>query len=195
MCKKYFPKQKELSRKIVHIGTGPLIPLAWWLEVSTEIALGASAIVSLGLILNYYLNFLPTIENVDRESYGTITYGLSITLLIAQFWSDNPAIVCVGVLVMAIGDGFAGLIGKQYKSFQWKILGQNKSILGTLTMFFGTIVIIIIFTSINNNQIHPLPILGIALMATMLEQISPFGIDNITVPISTAWFWNWMITS
>ena len=169
--------------------------MAWWLEIPTETAILVSTIITIGLILNYYLKFLPAVENIERQSYGTIAYGLSVTILIAQFWSHNPAVVCVGVLVMAIGDGLAGLIGKHYQSFSWQLLGQNKSVAGTLTMFLGSTLILLMFTSINNIELYPLAILAIALLATALEQISPFGIDNITVPIGVSVFWNWMIAN
>jgi len=33
LCKKYFPKKEELSRKIIHIGTGPVILLAWLFDI------------------------------------------------------------------------------------------------------------------------------------------------------------------
>ena len=36
---------------------------------------------------------------------------LPITLLLALFWPAQPQAVVAGVLVMALGDGFAGLLG------------------------------------------------------------------------------------
>ena len=33
LCKRYFPKQEELSRKIIHIGIGPVILLAWLYDI------------------------------------------------------------------------------------------------------------------------------------------------------------------
>ena len=32
-CRQKWPNNKELSRKIVHIGNGPVIPLAWLLQI------------------------------------------------------------------------------------------------------------------------------------------------------------------
>ena len=38
LCKRYFPKKEELSRKIIHIGTGPVILLAWLFDIPKNIA-------------------------------------------------------------------------------------------------------------------------------------------------------------
>ena len=94
---------------------------------------------------------------------------------------------------MAFGDGLAGLMGKSIKSTKWSILGQSKSIVGTLTM--GTVVAITTQTisSINNLGIQPIEIIVISLIATFLEQISPWGIDNITVPIGVTCIAIWLI--
>ena len=94
---------------------------------------------------------------------------------------------------MAFGDGLAGLIGRSIKSPKWSILGQTKSIAGTFTM--GTVVAITTATisSINNLDIQPLIIIVISLIATILEQIGPWGIDNLTVPIGVTFIGIWLI--
>ena len=94
---------------------------------------------------------------------------------------------------MAFGDGLAGLIGRSINSPKWLILGQTKSIAGTFTM--GTVVAISTETisSFNSLEIQPLEIIVISLIATILEQISPWGIDNITVPIGVTCLGVWLI--
>ena len=86
-----------------------------------------------------------------------------------------------------------GLIGRSINSPKWSILGQTKSIVGTLTM--GSVVAITtsIIYSTNNLGIQPLEIIVISLIATFLEQISPWGIDNLTVPIGVTYIGIWLI--
>ena len=93
---------------------------------------------------------------------------------------------------MAFGDGFAGLIGKQLKSPVWTVLDQQKSLIGTFTM--GLIGFIVLFSINIMQEIHlePIQILAIALLAVGLEQIGPYGVDNLTVPISVAIAWDIM---
>ena len=113
LSSKWFPNEKELSRKIVHIGSGPVIPLAWWLNIESYLAIPLAAIITIGLLINYKLKFITSIEQIERKSFGTIAYGLSITLLLIFFWDSQPDAVTAGVLMMAFGDGLAGLIGRK----------------------------------------------------------------------------------
>ena len=193
VCKKNFPTQEELSRKVIHIGTGPVILIAWLFDIPKNIAVFSALFITIALVVNYQYRLIPTIEDIERKSFGTIAYGISITLLILLFWPNYALSISLGVLSMAFGDGLAGLIGKSIKSPTWSILGQTKSIAGTLTM--GTVVAITTetITSINHIDIQPLEIIVISLIATLLEQISPFGIDNITVPIGVICIGIWLI--
>ena len=192
LCKKYFPEKEELSRKIIHIGTGPVILLAWLFNLPRQIAIICAFCITLALGINYKFRFLPSIEDIDRKSFGTIAYGISITILLLFFWPRYASYVTLGVLAMAFGDGLAGLIGKSIKSPTWRILGQTKSIAGTLTMGSTVGITTAVIFLINNLNIQPLEIIVIALIATVLEQISPWGIDNLTVPIGVTCFGIWL---
>ena len=109
VAKKINPRNKELTRKIVHIGTGPVIGLAWWLKIESEIAILFSSIITIALLINYQMQWLTAIEDVNRKSFGTIAYALSITILLVLFWPKYTLSISVGVLSMAFGDGMAGL--------------------------------------------------------------------------------------
>ncbi len=189
LSKKRFPYEKELSRKIVHIGIGPIAPIAWLLEIPKEIAVSAAAFVTFILILNKKVKLIGTIEDINRKSYGTIAYGISITIMLHLFWSNNADAVCAGLLVMAFGDGLAGIIGAKFNSYTWKILGQSKSVLGTFTMLLVTFITLISIAYISKTELNILIIFYIALIATILEQFGPWGLDNLSVPISVSYIW------
>ena len=193
LCKRYFPKKEELSRKIVHIGTGPVILLAWLFDVPKNIACFSAFFITIALGLNYQYRLLPSIEDIERKSFGTIAYGISFTLLLLLFWPSYASFISIGILSMAFGDGLAGLIGKSINSPQWSVLGQSKSIAGTFTM--GSVVAITTATisSIDNLAIQPVEIIVISVIATFLEQISPWGIDNLTVPIGVTCIGIWLV--
>ena len=195
LCNKFFPSEKELTRKIVHIGSGPIIPIASWLNISKNLALVVACIITATLIINYRLKLIKSIENVDRKSFGTIAYGISITSLIFIFWSNNPSAVIAGVLVMAFGDGLAGLIGRKINSIHWIIFGQRKSVAGTLSMSLITILVLSSINHITGGHLAVVDLLVITSLATILEQIGPFGIDNLTVPIGVAISWEWLLTN
>ena len=193
LCKIYFPKKEELSRKIVHIGTGPVILLAWLFDIPKNIAFLSAFFITIALGINYQFRLLPAIEDIERKSFGTIAYGISITILLLLFWPRYASSISIGILSMAFGDGLAGLVGRSINSPKWSVLGQTKSIAGTFTM--GSVVAITTATIsyINNLDIQPIEIIVISLIATFLEQISPWGIDNITVPIGVTCLGIWLV--
>ncbi len=193
LCKKYFPTKDELSRKIIHIGTGPVILLAWLFDIPKSIAFLSALLITLALGVNYQYRLLPAIEDIDRKSFGTIAYGISITLLLLLFWPRYASSISIGVLSMAFGDGLAGLIGRSINSPKWSILGQTKSIIGTFTMGSVVAITTLAISSTNNLNIQPLDIIFISLVATILEQISPWGIDNITVPVGVTCIGIWLV--
>ncbi len=189
-----WPNQKELGRKIIHIGIGPLIPLAWLLNISANLAISTSLAVTFALIINKKFNIIPGIEDIKRNSYGTIAYGLTISLLMILFWTKSPEAVIAAVLIMAFGDGMAGLIGQNINSKSWKIWGQRKSIAGTLTMAIISLCILTLLSFLIGDNIYPIKIIAITILSVSLEQLSPLGIDNITVPLTVAFSWSWMIS-
>jgi len=191
-CRRYFPAQKEFSRKIVHIGTGPVIPLAWALKIPSNLAIPCAATITIALLINHRLQLISAIEEVNRKSYGTIAYAFSITFLLIFLWPENASSVCAGVLAMSFGDGFAGLIGRQLNTPSWIIFDQTKSIGGTLTMALTVFCMLIILALVSGVGLHPLLLLVITLLAVGLEQIGPWGIDNLTVPIGVAYGWLWL---
>jgi phytol kinase len=185
---------REWSRKLVHIGTGAVVPIAWLFGIDRLIAIPAAAAITILAAINHRTRLLPAIEDVGRHSYGTIAYGASITLLLCAFWPQQSDAVCAGVLVMAVGDGFAGMIGSLVPSPSWMLFGHRKSIVGTAVMAGAGLLMLILLA-----QLSPLlgadapPPLGrlvaIAVIATSLEQLAWLGIDNLTVPIISGWLW------
>ena len=193
ICRRQWPQRRELSRKIVHIGTGPVIALAWWLEIPESIAVTVAAAITLITAINHRWKLLPAVEDVDRHSYGTVAYGLATTMLLALFWLDQAIAACAGVLVMAFADGFAGLVGRGVKSPSWTFWQQHKSVAGTMTMALVTALVLIVLVLASQSPLHPLRLFAVSALAVGLEQLSRWGIDNLSVPLSVGLCWSWMV--
>ena len=187
------PNNKEAIRKIIHIGIGPLIPLAKYLGVDQESALYFTGIISFLILLNYRYKLFPNIEDIDRKSFGTLFYCFSLFILIYLFWNKDPTSLIAGFFIMTFGDGLAGLIGKNFKSNSWYLLNQKKSLYGTATMFITSLVVVLALAYVQKYSFD-LNFIIIAFIATVLEQLSIFGIDNFIVPISGAICFNLFVT-
>ena len=190
-----WPEQREWSRKLGHIGTGAVLPLAWACGIERGIALPAAALVTVAALLNHRLQLLPAIEDVGRPSYGTVAYGGAITVLLFLYWPASPQVATAAVLVMALGDGLAGLIGARVASPRWQVWGQTKSLIGTLTMALVSLGVLILMVPISVALGLPAPPLAmlplLALVAAALEQMALLGLDNLTVPLGVALLWQW----
>ena len=192
--KNFYPNNQELLRKIIHIGMGPLIPLAKFLEIEQSAAQYFAGGISILILINYIYKLFPIIEDIDRQSFGTFFYCFSLLILISLFWEQDPLSLTAGFFIMTFGDGLAGLIGKNFKSKSWKIFNQKKSIIGTTTMFLISFLVVSILGYKNNLDFNYY-YFWIALLATVLEQISIIGIDNFSVPIVTSTVFHLLITN
>ena len=192
--KKFNEDNKEAIRKIIHIGIGPLIPIAQYLKIDQNSALTFTGIISLLIFLNYLYKLFPSIEDVDRKSFGTLFYCLSLFFLIFLFWEKDPYSLIAGFFIMTFGDGLAGLIGKNFNSKSWFVLQQKKSLFGTFTMFLTSFIVVSSLGYIQQNNFN-ITFLMIAFIATALEQFSVIGIDNFIVPIGAAICFNIFVTN
>ena len=190
LCRSLLPTQQELSRKIVHIGTGAVVPLAWFIQIPFVVALPVAGLITFVTALNHQWRFIPAVEDVDRNSYGTIAYGVAITTLLLLFWPGRADAVSAGVLVMALGDGLAGLIGRNVNSPKWVLFGQTKSSVGTMTMAVVSSLVLIGLAQWSGADLSLPAALGMVAMATGLEQLSWGGLDNLSVPLSVGVLWS-----
>ena len=194
LARSRWPEQRELSRKIVHIGSGMVLPLAWHFAIPVAWAVPIAGAITVVALINHRWRLLPAVEDVDRRSYGTVAYGLAITILLMLFWPEHPQAACAGLLVMAAADGLAGLIGRAVPSARWQIWGQTKSIAGTLTMAVVSLGVLVGLSLFSPHHPNATGLLLISLLAVGLEQVSRWGIDNLTVPLAVGLSWQWFST-
>ena len=177
------PDQAEWSRKVMHLGAGLVLPIAWATNISRTIALAAAVLATILVAVNQYTRLLPGLESVNRRSYGTVAYGLSILLLLWWGWPQQAAIVVTAGLIMAFGDGLAGVLGPACPSPGWSVLGQRKSLLGTTCV---ALVATVVGWMLLGEHLSPTQLLGLGLAAAALEQISVLGVDNLLLPLGAA---------
>ena len=179
--------EAELTRKVVHIGAGNVIVLAWWFQIPAWIGISAAIVAATIALLSYFFPILPSINSVGRKSLGTFFYAVSMGVLIAWFFPQQPQYATIGILTMAWGDGLAALIGQNFGRHPYQVFGNTKSWEGSLTMgvvTYGVSFLTLTVVEGNNWQIWSISLI-VATIATALEAVSKLGIDNLTVPIAS----------
>ncbi|PSN13940.1 phosphatidate cytidylyltransferase, partial [filamentous cyanobacterium CCP5] len=132
----------EMTRKVVHIGAGHVIVLAWWLQTPPWMGIAAGMLFGAIALISYQLPVLPGINSVGRFSLGTFFYAVSIGVLTAIFWPPHLyAFAALGVLIMTWGDGLAAIVGQNLGRHGYKIGDIQKSWEGSLAMFFASVVV------------------------------------------------------
>ncbi len=191
----------KTSRKIIHIGTGPIFVLCWLLFNPSPIAPFIAAVVPLGITLQFALVGSGVIKDPsavaamsrsgDRKEIlkGPLFYGLVFVILTIVFWR-NSAIGIVGLMILCGGDGLADIIGSHVGGYKlpWS---QKKTLAGSMTVLIGgflfAFLMVWVFISQGYLDLTPgeiiLPIFIIALISAFVESLPFENIDNVTIPL------------
>lgn len=191
-----------LSRKIIHIGTGPLFVICWLLFQDGLWSRFLAALVPLAITAQFALVGLGIMRDPaavaamsrtgDRREIlrGPLFYGIVFVVLTLLYWRNSP-IGIVALMVLCGGDGLADVVGKRVKSpsLPWS---SRKTWNGSAAMFAGSwifsvfvIAIFVYFKVLDGSMVHYLPgITIIALVSTLIETLPFRDIDNLTVPLA-----------
>jgi len=192
----------DLSRKIIHMGTGPIFVLCWLMFRDTPIAPYLAAIVPLAITLQFILVGTGVMKDEaavramsrtgDRREIlrGPLFYGIVFVLLTIIYWHRSP-IGIVALMLMCGGDGLADIIGRRYGSgkLPWN---QQKSWVGSLAMLLGGfifatgIIMAFVFAGIFPHPYNGylVPLFLIALGGALVESLPLKDIDNITITLA-----------
>ena len=181
ISEKFLKKYPRFSRKFVHIMVGNILfilPVFATREAITFLA-AAPFILLTFLISPYSPIKLNHRVSTSGHGLGLVYYAISWTVMAFLFF-PQPWIIAVGIAAMSYGDGMASIIGERYGKTKYNIFGDNKSIEGSLAMFLVLILALIIILYYYQQPLNPLTIITVSLVATILEGLTPKGLDNLT---------------
>ncbi len=194
----------QLSRKIIHIGTGPIFVACWVLFNDAPEVRFIAALVPLSITLQFLLVGLGIIRDQsavqamsrtgDRREIlrGPLYYGIIFVLLTIVYWLDSPTGI-VALMLLCGGDGLAEVVGRRYGAS--KIPWNNKKTwIGSMSMlvggwFFSVAMVgyYVVLGVLQQPFLNYLPIITlIAIVATLVETLPIKDLDNITITISAA---------
>jgi len=201
----------HLSRKIIHIGTGPIFVLCWLLFHDAPSARYLAALVPGLITVQFILVGLGIIKDEsavkalsrtgDRREIlrGPLFYGIIFVVLTIIYWKESP-IGMVALMLMCGGDGMADVIGRRFgkRKLPW---APGKSWMGSLAMFLGGwslsigILWVYLLAGVFAGQMSSyLPSLTlIALAGTIVESLPFKDIDNITITITALIFGHFLL--
>ncbi len=195
----------HLSRKIIHMGTGPIFVLCWLLFRDRP---GSGVLDSSARILAALVPFAITTQFVlvgtgivkdeaavramsrtgDRREIlrGPLFYGIVFVALTILYWRNSP-IGMVALMLMCGGDGLADVLGRRFGKgkLPWN---RSKSWLGSLGMLLGGWIFAAgILAAYIAAGMFPGPWLAylpaitlISLAGTLVESLPLPDVDNLT---------------
>lgn len=184
----------EHTRKFVHIGTGFLSLLFPLLLTSAWSVLFLCSSFAVILLVSLKYNALKSINAIERKSYGSIAYPVAVFGTFMFFLSrteghtHNLINFYQPILILAICDPAAALIGKRLPIRKFKVGDGYKSLGGAASFFviasiISFILLQIFYTGLSSVQVV-FSILLFATIGTLAEAFSAKGLDNITIPAS-----------
>jgi phytol kinase len=189
----------RLSRKIIHMGTGPLFVLCWPLFDGSAYSRYVAALVPLLITVQFILVGVGLIHDEaavramsrsgERREIlrGPLFYGLVFVMITIFYWSDSPSGI-IALMLMCGGDGLADILGRRYgrAALPWN---RGKTWIGSLGMFLGgwtfAVAVVAVFANLGYfpgtlGQYLP-GITLIALAGTTVESLPFRDVDNLTV--------------
>lgn len=176
----------EYGRKLVHMTLGVFISTWPYFMSMGAIKLIACAAI-LVLLLSRKFKIFHAIHDVKRTTYGEVLYPVSI--LITAMLAQADWIFAIAVLFVAIPDGMAALAGKKWgnKHSKIKIFKTNKTLVGTGTYIIFAYAVMCMGLLIGGKNAlisgSTSCLIFLPLGAALLEAVSPYGLDNVTVPL------------
>jgi phytol kinase len=192
--------EQRLSRKLIHIGTGPLFVLCWNFFSPAPWARFLAALVPLAITGQFLLVGLGVIKDPaavqamsrtgDRREIlkGPLYYGLIFVACTIAFWRHSPVGI-LALMIMCGGDGLAEIVGRRYGT-RPIYAGSRKTRAGSIAMFLGGFVFGFGFLWLFNvlGDFQPaMPVGQTALSSALITLIAagvetlPFeDVDNIT---------------
>jgi phytol kinase len=196
--------ESKLSRKFIHIGTGPIFVLCWLMFPDVPSARYLAALIPLLITVQFLLVGTGVIKdeaavqamtrsnNPKEILRGPLFYGIMFVVLTIVYWKDSP-IGIMALMMMCGGDGIADIIGRRIRSPKlfWS---PEKSLAGSLSVFAGgallTTLILFIYVSVGvfaaPFSMYLFPTAVIALGAMLIESLPFKDIDNITLVVVSA---------
>lgn len=197
VAEKILGRYPEFSRKILHIMAGNivfLLPVFQSREVMTFIA--AAPFIVFAFLMSPYtpIKFVRGKTSAAGHGMGLVYYAISWTVLAYVFF-DHKEVIAIGILAMSYGDGFASLLGVRFGKWKYMVWGDEKSYVGSVVMFVFTFIMAVIalfFYEVNITHSTLMIVVIVALIAVVVEGITPRGLDNLSIPIIVSIIY-WML--
>jgi phytol kinase len=182
----------EASRKAVHSSLGITAAAFPWLfgdRLGPVWALSGLALAALVALRRYpplRQRLGAVLHDVERGSWGDLLFPLAIALC----WTlapGDPLRFSLPLLVLAVADALAALVGRGYGHLAYSSSGGHKTWEGSLAFALVTFLLAevpLLLGSPRSRAACLLVALNLALLLTLVEALAWQGGDNLLIPLA-----------
>lgn len=164
-----FSLPPELLRRISHV-SGALFTIFFSFYLPANLLLTMLGTFTIIMFISRLLKVFNHIHAVTRPTIGEelLPLGFIAAYLIS---SGNSTIFVSSILIVGLADPITGIVMQKYKNH----------LFGILVFAFVSTLLLLLF-----SQIPIWIAIMIAIAVSLVERISSYGIDNLSIPITVA---------
>lgn len=193
LWRRYGKPHAEVTRKFVHVGMGLVALSLPWLFTDFWPILVLAVSGTSGLLVLRLKAFRDgpgaVLGSVGRSWSGEVCFSAGIAALFALYsWDDEPRLVLyvVPLLLLAVADAAAALVGVGWGRRRYEIWGASKSLEGSvaflLTSLPCSLIPLLMLTELTALRATLISAL-LSTLATLLEFLTGKGLDNFLLPV------------
>jgi len=176
----------DFTRKVIHIGVGMLAwAVPFLFKQPWPFIVACLGFVVLNL-LDWRFGFFAAMASSSRSNLGTVYFPLAAGIVAYIFW-DTPPLMVAALMPLTWGDGLAPVIGKLFGRHSYHIKNSTRTIEGSIGFFVAALIAtwLALWVMPGLPNLTPaqalLPALVVSIITTLVEAISIWGLDNLTI--------------
>lgn len=158
------------------------------LEIERSLLIRIVAVAEVVLIGLIFANKLLR-EESGRRAWGIVWFPLAFLILLIGVQDDHT--IAFAMLVLAVCDPAATIAGKLWAKKNYQLTGDPKSFVGNVAFLLSFGVLVLLHLPFG-AWLGWGNLLALGLMLTAAEALGSRGLDNLIVPLMTAWFFTGM---
>jgi len=179
------------TRKFIHIAVGMIsIPTVLMFKSLYWAIIPPLAFIVINY-LDYRFGLIQAMMSSNRSNLGTVYFPISFAAILVLFWGNpstpttHPHLIVAALMPMTWGDALAAVVGERIGRHRYTVLGHTRSLEGSFIMLVvSALAAWLALGGLSSSAAYIALI--VACGATLVEAISPWGIDNLTVPAVSA---------
>ncbi len=176
------------TRTLVHVACGLVAAgLPWLLDSPLSVLLLAAGFFAL-MLVSRRRRRLRAVHAVGRRTDGGLYFPSAVALTFALA-HERPAAYSAALLVLALGDAAAGLVGRRFGRRRYRLGAGPKSLEGSLALVAVSAPAVLMslcgLAGLSLGEACVWAVVVSALCA-LLEAAAPAGSDNLLLPLAAA---------